>query len=344
LADAESGPVAFYDLEDDAVLEAFLVSAETVLAPLRGLVVLDEVQRRPELFRVLRRLADREEAPARFLLLGSAAPELLRQTSETLAGRVEFIEMGGFDLRETGTAESAKLWRRGGFPRSFLADDEEASVAWREAFVRTFLERDLLQLGFTIPALMMRRFWSMAAHYHGQTWNSTEAAASLGINDTTARRYLDLLAGAYMVRLLPPWFENLGKRQRRAPKAYLRDTGLLHHLLGIRDEAALMVHPKRGASWEGFAIGQILRAHPGAEAYYWSVHSGPELDLLLLHNGRRLGFEIKLADAPKVTASMHSALTDLRLDQLSIVYPGTKTLPLGERITLLPLAALAQKW
>lgn len=342
IAGAEPDPVTLYDLEDDAVLEALLVSAETVLAPLRGLVILDEVQRRPELFRVLRRLADRADEPATFLILGSASPELLRQASETLAGRVEFIEMGGFDLRETGVAEAPRLWLRGGFPRSFLAPDEEASVAWRESFVRTFLERDLPQLGFAIPSLMMRRFWSMVAHYHGQTWSSAETAASLAISDTTARRYLDLLAGAYMLRLLPPWFEKLGKRQRRAPKAYLRDTGLLHHLLGIRDADALLVHPRRGASWEGFAIEQILRVHPRAEAYYWSVHSGPELDLLLIDGGRRLGFEVKLADAPKVTLSMRTALTDLRLDHLYLVYPGDKKLPLGEQMTLMPLTGVME--
>ena len=335
------GAVTTFDLEDPDALLA-LEAPKATLGALEGLVILDGIQRRPDLFPVLRVLADRQPRPARFLLLGSASPDLLRQSSESLAGRLAFVEMAGFDLWEVGVERQAKLWSRGGFPRSFLARSDRASFDWREDFCRTFLERDIPQLGFSIPALTLRRFWTMVAHYHGQTWNSSEVAASLGINDVTARRYLDLLAGAYVVRVLPPWFENLGKRQRKAPKVYLRDTGLLHSLLRIPDLAALLAHPKCGASWEGFVIEQILRLLPTRDAYSWAVHDGSELDLLVFHQGRRIGFEIKRTDTPALTRSMTIARDDLRLDALWVVYPGTASVALGPRIRTLPLARMRQ--
>jgi predicted AAA+ superfamily ATPase len=337
VAEKSKAATHFFDLEDDAVLQSLLGQPKSVLAGLKGLVVIDEVQRRPDLFRVLRVLADRRPLPARFLILGSASPDLLQQASESLAGRVEFVELGGFDLRETGGDAMQRLWDRGGFPRSFLAESDVDSWAWRDNFIRTFLERDIPQLGVRIPALVLRRFWTMVAHYHGQIWNSSEVAASLGVDDTTARHHLDLLAGAYMIRLLPPWFENLGKRQRRSPKAYLRDSGLLHALLGLRGHPAIVTHPKCGASWEGFAMEHVLRVVPTRDAYYWAIHSGPELDLLLLHGGRRLGFEFKFADAPTFTRSMHTARADLKLDRLWIVYPGELRYKLDDHTEVLPL-------
>ncbi len=245
--------------------------------------------------------------------------------------------MGGFDLNETGGDAVYTLWDRGGFPRSFLAESDADSWAWRDNFIRTFLERDIPQLGIRIPPLVLRRFWTMVAHYHGQIWNSSEVASSLGVDDTTARRHLDLLAGAYMVRLLPPWFENVAKRQRRSPKVYLRDSGLLHALLGIRGDQAVLTHPKCGASWEGFAIEHVLHILPTRDAYYWAVHSGPELDLLLLYGGRRLGFEFKFADAPTLTRSMHSACADLKLDKLWIIYPGERRYMLADNAEVVPL-------
>ncbi len=244
--------------------------------------------------------------------------------------------MAGFDLAEVGAPHHLKLWSRGGFPRAFLARGGQASLAWREEFIRTFLERDIPQLGFSIPALTLRRFWTMVAHYHGQSWNGAEVAASLGINDVTARRYLDLLAGAFVVRLLPPWFENLGKRQRKAPKVYVRDSGLLHALLGLGSLPELLSHPKCGASWEGFVIEQLLRVLPTRDAYHWAVHEGAELDLLLLHRGKRLGFEIKRTDSPTLTRSMAIARDDLKLDALWVVYPGAASVTLAPRIRTLP--------
>ena len=340
LAQAEGQRATVLDLEDPNTLGA-LDNPRTVLGPLEGLVVIDEIQRRPELFPVLRVLADRKGNKAKFLILGSASPELLRQSSESLAGRIAFVEMGGFDLSEVGVPELERLWLRGGFPRSFLADDDASSYAWREDFVRTFLERDLPQMGLSLPPLLLRRFWTMAAHYHGQTWNSSEVAGALGVNDTTARRYLDILAGAYMLRLLPPWFENLGKRQRKAPKVYFRDSGLLHALLGLGAREAVLSHPKAGASWEGFALEQVLRLVPTRDAYYWAVHGGAELDLMTIHRAKRMGFEFKLSDAPKLTRSMEQSRDDLGLDRLWVIFPGERAYDLGSRIRALPLALAA---
>lgn len=329
----------YFDLEDPADA-ADLANPREALAGLRGLAIIDEIQRRPELFETLRVLADRPRTPARFLILGSASPGLMRGASETLAGRVGFIEMGGFDLGEVGAGKLGRLWRRGSFPRSFLARSEAESLRWREDFVRTFLERDLPQLGVTVPAATLRRFWTMAAHYHGQIWNAAEFARSLGSSEGTARNYLDLLTGALVLRPLLPWFENVAKRQVKSPKVYIRDSGLLHALLSVRTERDLRRHPKLGASWEGLAIEQILSVLKPRDAYFWATHGGAELDLFLLKDGRRLGFECKYSDAPQLTKSMRAALEDLSLDGLWVVYPGEKTYRLHERVETLPLARL----
>jgi len=307
------------------------------LGTLDGIVVLDEVQRLPELFSVLRPLVDRPENSARFLLLGSASPDLVKGVSETLAGRVLSVSVAGFILAEIGVENRDLLWLRGGFPRSYLAASDRASTRWREAFVDTFLERDIPQLGINIPAETLRRFWTMLSHYHGQTWNSSELARALGANEKTARRYLDILSGTYVVRVLPPWFENIGKRQRKAPKVYIRDTGLLHTLLRIGTMAQLRSHPKYGASWEGFALEQVLMRWGEHSAYFWGTHRGAELDLLITHAGKRYGFEFKCTDAPRTTKSMHIVTEDLRLEHLWVIYPGDLEYPLGPEMTALPL-------
>ena len=340
---AESRPTTFFDLES-LPDQRRLQNPELALGALDGLIVLDEIQAMPDLFPVLRVLADRPKHPARFLILGSASPAIIGHASETLAGRVEFVELAGFDLSETGPEALDALWVRGGFPRSFLAASDADSLAWREGFVRTFLERDIPQLGIHIAATSMRRFWTMLAHYHGQTWNASELGRAMGLSDKTVRGYLDLLTGTYMVHQLQPWFENLGKRQVKSPKVYFRDSGLLHHLLDIPDRHRLLGHPKVGASWEGFAIEQILRAYGQPQPYFWSAHGGAELDLLFLHEGRRLGFEVKFNEAPKVTASMRKAKEALGLEHLWVVYPGAHRIPMDQGITALPLnAVLDQK-
>lgn len=312
-----------------------------VLEELSGLVVLDEIQQRPDLFDLLRVLVDRPHNAARFLVLGSASPRLVRAGADTLAGRVGFVDLGGLDVSEVGAENQQVLWSRGGFPRSYLAADDEASFAWRDAFIRTFLERDLPQLGISIPAETLRRFWTMIAHAHGRTWNASNVGRSLGVSDHTTRSYLDILAGAYVVRVLPPWFENVKKRQVRAPKVFLRDSGLLHALLQLRDRDSLLGHPTVGASWEGFVIEQILNLLDTRDAYFWATHSGAELDLLLMHRGRRLGVEVKLADAPVVTSSMRTAMSALRLDHLYVVVPGGPTYALDDRVTATTLTAVA---
>jgi predicted AAA+ superfamily ATPase len=334
-----AGSPAFFDLEDPRV-EAQLQAPLLALEPLRGLVAVDEVQRAPELFKVLRVLMDRDPPPARFLLLGSASPGLLRQASETLAGRVEVIEIGGFALDELGGGALERLWLRGGYPRSYLAAGEADSRAWRDAFTRLFLERDLPLLGINVPAPAMRRFWTMLAHLNGQVWNAAEPARSLGVNESTVRRHLDWLTQTFMVRQLQPWFENLGKRQVKAPKIYFRDTGLLHALLGIADAATLAAHPKSGASWEAFALEQVLEIAAPDEAWFWATHAGAEVDLLMIKDGRRVGIEFKRADAPRLTASMRIAMRDLRLDSLYAVYPGDRRYPLADAVEAVPLSAL----
>ena len=321
-------------------MQAQLRQPLTALQGLRGLVVIDEVQHAPELFQVLRVLVDRPDNPARFLLLGSASPALLRQSSESLAGRIEVIEAGGFTIDETGPEQANRLWSRGGFPRSFTAATDEDSRAWRREFIRTVVERDLPQLGMNVPAPAIYRFWAMLAHFHGQVWNAAEPARSLGVNESTVRRYLDWLTQAYLVRQLQPWFINTGKRQVKAPKLYFRDTGLLHELLGIADAAALERHPRLGASWEGFALDQVLRIARPDEAYFWATHAGAELDLLLFKDGERVGVEFKRSDAPTLTRSMQVALQDLDLKALYVVYPGTRRYALADRVEAVPLSAL----
>ena len=313
--------INYFDLEDPFSLVR-LDQPMSALRDLKGLVVIDEIQRRPELFPILRVLADRDPLPARFLILGSASPALLHQSSESLAGRITTIPMGGFSLEEVGAEAQNQHWRRGGFPLSFLAVSEGVSVDWRKDFVNTFLERDIPQFGFNIPSTSLFRFWSLIAHYHGQVWNAAEAARALEVSQSTARRYIDLLQDLFMVRQLQPWYANLGKRQVKSPKIYLRDTGLLHYLLGIRSEQELAVHPRNGASWEGYVIEEIIKVANPDETYFWATHSGAELDLLLIKNGKRIGVECKRMDSPRVTPSMRTALKDLDLSKLLVIYPG----------------------
>ena len=313
----------YFDLEDPVHLDR-LENPKLALEGLRGLVVIDEIQRRPDLFPVLRVLADRPKTPARFLILGSASRDLIRQGSETLAGRIGFVEVTPFTLSEVGVAAAEKLWLRGGFPLSFLAASEADSAQWREFYIRTFLERDLPALGIQIPPTALRRFWLMLAHYHGQVFNASDLGRSLNVADTTVRRYLDVLVGTLMVRRLSPWFENIGKRQVKTPKIYFRDSGLLHRLAGVNDGGQLHTWPRLGASWEGFALEEIIRLADASEeeVYFWSVHSQGELDLMIVRDGRRLGFEFKYADSPKITSACRMALEHLKLDQLTLVCPG----------------------
>lgn len=332
--------VNYFDLEDPASL-ARLEEPATALRGLKGLVVIDEVQRKPELFPVLRVLADRAPLPAKFLVLGSASPSLLRQSSESLAGRVETVAISGFSLAETGLASSARHWLRGGFPAAFLARTEADSLAWRKNFIQTFIERDLRQWGIGVPPAALMRFWAMLAHYHGQTWNAAEPARALGISEPTVRHYLDLLSGLFMIRQLQPWHASLKKRQVKAPKIYFRDTGLLHQMLGIRSEKDLYTHPKYGASWEGYVIEETIKATRPDEAYYWATHGGAELDLLLIKDGRLLGVECKRLDAPRLTPSMTTALKDLGLERIAVIYPGNKRYSLHEKVHAVPFEALA---
>lgn len=333
--------VNYFDLEDPASL-ARLDEPMTALAPLEGLVVIDEVQRRPDLFPVLRVLVDREADQARFLILGSASGALMRQSAESLAGRVESIAIGGFDVGEVGVDDRSVLWRRGGFPRSFLAHDEEASVVWRREFVRTLVSRDLPDWGVRVASSALSRFWTMLAHFHGQTWNAAEPARSLGVSEPTCRRYLDLLTDALVVRQLQPWFANIGKRQVKSPKVYVRDSGLLHSLLGIESEKALLTHPKVGASWEGFVIEQILSTQVYDEAFFWATQQGAEIDVVLRRGEQLFGVEVKRADAPKVTRSMRVARDDLELERIVVVYPGTRRYPLDDGVDVVPFAELAE--
>lgn len=333
-------------VERDAIyfdLESFpdqqrLQNPELVLGSLQGLVVLDEIQLKPELFSVLRVLVDSPQCRARFLILGSASPQIVKKVSETLAGRTEFIELSGFNLAELAAGSLEKLWLRGGFPLSFLASSEENSQAWRQNFIRSFLERDIPQLGITIPAAAMRRFWTMLAHYHGQTLNASELGRSLAVSDKTVRSYLDILTGTFMVRQLQPWHENIGKRQVKAPKIYLRDSGLLHSLLELPDMHQLLAHPKLGASWEGYALEQVVQILNPSEVYFWATHSGAELDLFFLQSGKRYGIEFKFNEAPKISKSMRVALDCLALDHLWVVYPGKESYPVTEKITVVPLS------
>lgn len=318
----------YFDLESPRDASR-LAEPMTALEPLRGWVVIDEAQLQPELFSLLRVLVDRQPLPARYLLLGSASPDLVCGVSETLAGRVALVPMSGFDLSEVGDGDLRTLWWRGGFPRSFLAASDAESRQWRDDFIQTFLERDLRRLGVQVAPVTLRRFWNMVAHYHGQIWNASEIGRSLGEAHTTVKRHLEILCGALVMRQLPPWFENLGKRQVKSPKVYLRDTGLLHSLLGISSFAALEAHPKLGASWEGFALEEVLRVTGDREAYFWSTQGVAELDLLVFLHGERFGFEFKYADAPAVTKSLQVARDDLKFRRAFVVHPGTKTYALN---------------
>ena len=333
--------VNYFDLEDPASL-ARLDEPMTALRPLKGLVVIDEVQRRPDLFQALRVLADRRATPARFLILGSASGDLLRQSSESLAGRVERIAMSGLSLAELGGDAAEDLWRRGGLPLSYLAATESDSLAWRQQLIQTLLERDLPQWGVRVPAAALHRFWTMLAHYHGQTWNAAEPARALGASESTSRRYVDLLTDAFMIRQLQSWHANLRKRQVKAPKVYVRDTGLLHQLLGIATAKELMSHPKVGASWEGFVVEQVLTSEPHDAAFFWATHQGAEIDLLLRRSGALLGVECKRTDAPRLTPSIRIALEDLGLARVAIIYPGNTRFALSERVEAVPLEHLGQ--
>lgn len=333
-----------FDLERPSDL-ARLSDPELALAPLDGLVVLDEIQRMPNLFPLLRVLADRQPLPARFLILGSAAPELLRQGNESLAGRMALHALEGFSLQEVGAANRDQLWLRGGFPRSFLSPSDTASLNWREEFISTFLERDMPQLGIHVGAAALRRFWTMLAHFHGQTWNASEFARSFGVNHMTIRRYLDILTSALVVRQLQPWHENVRKRQVKTPKIHFADTGLLHALLGIESLEDLESHPRLGASWEGFALFQVIEisgARPH-DCFFWATHTGAELDLLMARGRKRWGFEFKRTSSPGITRSMKTALADLRLDRLFVVYPGESSFDLAENVRAVGIGQLLQE-
>jgi predicted AAA+ superfamily ATPase len=335
-----AGPTAIFDLEDPRDLGR-LADPTTVLAPLRGLIVIDEIQRRPDLFPVLRVLADRAPRPARFLLLGSASPSLLRQSSESLAGRIAYFELQGFGLSDVGERWQ-RLWLRGGYPRPYLARTEDESMRWRRDLIRTYVEQDLPQLGIMIGAGAIQRFWMMLAHYHAQIWNGAELARAFGIAESTVKRYLDVLVNTFMARVLPPWSENIGKRVVKTPKVYLADTGLLHALLDIPSARALDVHPKVGASFEGFALQAIMRAVAARpeQCYFWATHQGAELDLLVVRGGKRRGFEFKRTDAPTVTKSMHIALEDLGLESIDVIHVGHETYPLAPKIRAVTISRL----
>ena len=335
------GAITTFDLENDEDL-ARLSDPILALKKLKGLVILDEVQHRPDLFPSLRVLADRPDAPARFLVLGSAAPALLRQSSETLAGRIAYYQLSGFLLDEVGLSRLDQLWHRGGFPRSFLARTDSESMEWRRSFIRTFLERDIPQLGIRVAASTMRRFWTMLAHYHGQIWNASEFARSFGVADTTIRHYLDILTSALVVRQLLPWHANIGKRQVKSPKVYVADSGLLHGLLNLPRPTDLEGHPKMGASWEGFVIEQLI-ARLGAEpdeCHFWATHSGAELDLLVVRGAARRGFEIKRTSSPATTPSLRSALSDLNLSAIDVIHAGDRTFELNEHIRAVSVSRL----
>lgn len=333
----------YFDLEYPPHAQR-LAEPALALEALRGLVVIDEVQRRPELFPLLRVLMDRSDAPGQFLLLGSASPDLARQAGESLLGRVEIIEVGGFDLQEVMPAGGRwqadvadRLWLRGGFPRAWLAASDEDSFAWRQQAIAQHVQTDLPQFGLAVSSPGMLRFWTMLAHYHGQTWSAADPARSLGLSEPTIRRYLDILTQTMMVRQLQPWHENLGKRQVKAPKLYFRDTGLLHALMDVHTPQQLTTHPRAGASWEGFALEQVLRLARPQQAFFWATHQGAELDLLMLQGSQRIGVEFKRADAPRVTPSMRIAMHDLKLDALYVVHPGPHRFSLGEGVEAVPL-------
>lgn len=333
---------AYFDLEDpETPLKKDI--AKTVLNDLSGLVVIDEIQRQPDLFPLLRFLADRDPQPSRFLILGSASPDLVRGASESLAGRIGYVHMSGFDLGEIPGSDFNKLWERGGFPKSFLAENSSLSFQWRMDFIQSFLERDIPRLGIRVPSVTLRRFWLMVAHFHGQVLNASDFARSIGAKPDTARHYLDILTGAFLVRQLPPWFENVGKRLVKSPKVYIRDTGILHALLGLKNRMEILSHPKLGFSWEGFALEQVFRMSSQENAlFFYQTHSGAELDALLIRRGKKYGFEFKFQDAPMLTKSMRTVMEDLRLEKLWVIYPGSRRYPLEDRMEVLPITELAK--
>jgi len=322
-----------FDLENPEDL-ARLSEPMLALKNLEGLVIIDEVQKVPNIFQTIRVLADRSKKKARFLILGSASPELLKQSAQSLAGRIIYHELGGFSLDEVGEKDSEKLWLRGGFPKSFTLRSLNDSLDWRRSFIKTYLERDIPQLGISVSSQTLRRFWNMLAHYHAQTWNASEFARSFGVADTTIRHYLDILSSTFVVYQLAPWHENISKRQVKSPKVYLSDSGILHTLLNIRTKEDLLSHPKLGASWEGFIINQIrhiLRVDR-EECYFWATHAGAEMDLLIVRGRKRIGFEIKFTSSPKITPSMKIALDDLKLSQLFVIHAGDKSYPMDSKI------------
>ena len=333
-----SEPTVLFDLERTEVREALSRAPERTLRNRKGLVVLDEVQRLPRLFEALRPICDDPDREAVFLLLGGASWDLVRGISETLAGRIQFVDVSGVSLDEVGADHQDRLWMRGGFPRAWLAPSQAAWMRWMRSFTRTFLERDIPGLGSKVAPDTLGRFWRMLAHWHGQVWNASELARSMDVSPTAVNHYRDLLAGSFMIRVLPPWFENLGKRLVKAPRVFLRDSGVLHFLLGLEDPEQLHLHPRYGASWEGFALEQTLIAHGAHEAYFYRTQRGAELDLLLLRGGKRFGFEFKCSEAPRTTKSMHIVAEDLGLEHLWVVYPGELAYPLTEGITVTPLA------
>ena len=332
--------VNYFDLEDPVSLTR-LDEPMTALGSLQGLIVIDEIQRRPELFPVLRVLVDRKSFNGQFLILGSASGDLLRQSSETLAGRMETLNLRGFSLQELGKDAQQKHWLRGGFPLSYLARSEADSLAWRKSFIQTLLERDFPQWGIHTAATTLWRFWTMLAHYHGQNWNAAEFARAMSVSESTTRRYLDLLSDAFMVRQLQPWYVNMRKRQVKSPKIYIQDSGLLHQLLGISSERDLLTHPKIGASWEGYVIEEVLSALQPDDAWFWATHQGAEIDLVLRKNGQMVGVECKRTDAPRMTPSIRTALLDLNLDRVIVVYPGNKRFSLSEQVEAVPLKDFA---
>jgi len=330
----------YFDLEDPESL-ARLSNPNMALGQLRGLVVIDEVQRRPDLFPVLRVLLDRKPLPARFLILGSASPDLLRQSSESLAGRLELMVMDGFGLEEAGFRNYSRLWVRGGFPLSFLARSDADSFMWRKNFIQMFLERDLRRQGISIPSIALHRFWTMLAHSHGQIWNAAEPARSLGLSQPTVRHYLDILSGVFMVRQLQPWHANIKKRQVKAPKIYIRDTGILHALLGLKTESELLGHPRCGASWEGFVLEEVIRSVRPDDVYFWATHNGAEIDMVFSKDGSLYGVECKRADAPGMTPSIMRALEDLKLRRAAVIYPGLRRYSLHKQVEVVPAPAVS---
>lgn len=326
----------YFDLESPLDIDR-LKEPLLTLSPLKGLIIIDEIQRAPDLFPILRYLADNENLDQQYLILGSASRELIKQSTESLAGRIAYLEITPFSLLEVDSQE--KLWIRGGFPRSYLAESEHASADWREFYIRTFLEQDIPNLGLRIAPHALRRFWMMISHYHGNLLNVSELGRSFGASESTMKHYLDILTGTFMVRQLQPWWENISKRQVKSPKIYLRDSGILHSLLGLQTIEQVRMSPKIGASWEGFALEEIINYHksPSQQCYFWSTYSGAKLDLFLHLQGKPVGFEIKYSDAPKMTKSMQIALQELKLTHLYIIYPGDIDYPLSEKVTVVSL-------